>query len=198
MLEKYLPFLRPRENTEKTLSSGNYIPDDSLFFNPESLRTEAFTADGAVKFSSSTIVFFSAVLIGLLVGHMTMNFLLNGLLNEQKNLEFKINEYADVEEKALQITNKINYSKNTVGTRKPLTTKTSFIMSRLPKDLVLSTVEFKPETFEIVVKGSSPAQITGMFLRWLQDGGVSEVAIKEVVFSSAENIYMVRLGGVYR
>ncbi|EKD95156.1 MAG: hypothetical protein ACD_25C00050G0007, partial [uncultured bacterium] len=52
--------------------------------------------------------------------------------------------------------------------------------------------------FEIVVKGSSPAQITGMFLRWLQDGGVSEVAIKEAVFSSAENIYMVRLGGVYR
>src|SRR3990172_6736186 len=198
MLEKYLPFLKPRENEEKTLKGEIYTPDDTLFFNPESLRAEAFTAGSTVKISSSLIVFFSVALAGLLAAHMVVTFLLNSLLSEQKNLEFKINEYADVEEKALQITNKINYSKNTVGTRKPLTTKTSFIMSRLPKDLVLSTVEFKPETFEIVVKGSSPAQITGMFLRWLQDGGVSEVAIKEAVFSSSENIYMVRLGGVYR
>ena len=198
MLEKYQPFLRPRENEEKTLKGESYTPDDTLFFNPESLRAEAFTAGSTVKFSSAIIVFFSVVLVGLLAAHMAATFFLNSLLNEQKNLEFKINEYMGVEEKATQITDKINYSKNTIGARKPLTTRISFIMSRLPQGLALSKVDFSPEKFEIVVKGSSPAGITGMFLSWLKDGGVSEVAIKEAIFSSSENVYMVKLEGVYR
>ena len=71
-------------------------------------------------------------------------------------------------------------------------------MSRLSQDLSLSKVDFNPEKFEIVVKGSSPAGITGMFLSWLKDGGVSEVVIKEAVFSSSENVYAVKLEGVYR
>ncbi|KKS30543.1 MAG: hypothetical protein UU92_C0024G0007 [candidate division WWE3 bacterium GW2011_GWA1_42_12] len=198
MLEKYLPFLRPRENPKRTLNGAPYLPDDTLFFNTESLRSEAFTAAGTVKFSSSTIVFFSAVLIGLLTAHMVMNFLLNNLLNEQRNLEFKINEYAGVEDKALEIKGKLDYSKYTVGARKPLTTRISFVMSRIPQELSLTTVEFKPGAFDLVVKGSSPVPITGMFLRWLQDGGVSEVAIKEAIFSSVDNTYAVRLSGVYR
>jgi len=127
-----------------------------------------------------------------------MNFFLNGLLNEQKNLEFKLSEYSGVGEKALQISGKINYSKKTVDSRKPLTTRISFVMTRIPQELVLNTVDFTPQTFEIVVKGSSPAQITGMFLRWLRDGGVSEISIREALFSSSENVYLVRLGGIYR
>lgn len=198
MLEKYLPFLKPRENEEKTLKGEIYTPDDTLFFNPESLRAEAFTAGSTVKISSSLIVFFSVALAGLLAAHMVVTFLLNSLLSEQKNLEFKINEYAGVEEKARQIAGKINYSKNTIGARKPLTTRISFIMSRLSQDLSLSKVDFNPEKFEVVVKGSSPAGITGMFLSWLKDGGVSEVVIKEAVFSSSENVYAVKLEGVYR
>jgi len=87
-----------------------------------------------------------------------MNFFLNGLLNEQKNLEFKLSEYSGVGEKALQISGKINYSKKTVDSRKPLTTRISFVMTRIPQELVLNTVDFTPQTFEIVVKGSSPAQ----------------------------------------
>lgn len=199
MLEKYLPFLKPRENpTKRTLSGESYIPDDTLFFNPDSLRSEAYTASSTVKFSSSTIVFFSSLLIGLLIGHLVINFLLGSLLNEQKNLEYKISEHSGVEEKSAQIIHKINYIKRTVDARKPLTTRISFVMSRIPQGLVLRRVDFKPGTFELVVKGSSPVQITGMFLSWLKDGGVSEVAIRQAVFSSSDNSYEVKLGGVYR
>ncbi|OGC72688.1 hypothetical protein A2414_03200 [candidate division WWE3 bacterium RIFOXYC1_FULL_42_13] len=198
MLEKYLPFLKRPEKPGKNLKAEPQVSDDTLFFNPESLREEAFDAGINVKISSSIVIFLSLILIGLLVAHLVANFFLNGLLNEQKNLEFKINGYPGVEEKALQIADKINYSKKTVNARRPLTTRISFVMSRIPQGPALSTVAFNSRTFDIAVKGSSPAQVTGMFLSWLRDGEISEVTIKEAVFSSSENTYLVRLGGVYR
>lgn len=198
MLEKYLPFLRPREKQERNLDPLSPVSDESLFFDSSLLKENVTVAGVAIKFCSSLIIIFSLCLIVLLGVHSVANFLLRDLLNEQKNLEYKINGYSGTETGAAKIVEKINYYKMTVAERKPLTTRISFIMSRIPSTLQLKVVDFKQQNFEISVIGERPVFITEMFLSWLRDGGVSEVSIKDAVYNSSENNYMVRLGGVYR
>lgn len=199
MLEKFLPFLKHPENPEKkdNIGSGS-LTDETLFFNPSSLREEVASANFIVKFASGVVIFFSTLLILVLILHNAMNFMLNDLLNEQKNLEYKMSSYEGVENRAAELAKRIDYSKKAVGLRKPLTTRISFVMTRIPSSISLVTSTFTPDTFEVAIKGEAPIQITRMFLDWLEDGGVSEVAIKEAVYSSSENIYLVKLSGVYR
>ena len=197
MLEKFLPFLKRQENPEKKDNIGS-LTDDALFFNPSSLREEVASANFIVKFASGVVIFFSTLLILILILHNAMNFMLDDLLNEQKNLEYKMSSYGGVEKQAVELAKRIDYSKRAVGSRKPLTTRISFVMTRIPTDIFLVSSNFTPDTFEIAIKGQAPVQITGMFLDWLEDGGVSEVTIKEAVYSSSENIYLVKLSGVYR
>ncbi len=199
MLEKFLPFLKHPKNPEKKddIGSGS-LTDETLFFNPSSLREEVASANFVVKFASSVIIFFSALLILVLILHNAMNFMLKELVNEQRNLEYKMSSYAGVEEQAVELAKRIDYSKRTVGSRKPLTTRISFVMTRIPSSISLVLSNFTSDTFEVAVKGQAPVEITRMFLDWLEDGGVSEVSIKEAVYSSSENVYLVKLGGVYR
>ncbi|GIW69263.1 MAG: hypothetical protein KatS3mg101_0010 [Patescibacteria group bacterium] len=199
MLEKFLPFLKSLENPEKKDKfSSDIISDETLFFNPNSLREEVASANFVVNFASSVVIFFSVLLILILILHGTINFMLNSLLNEQRNLEYKMSSYEGVEEKAAKLVKRIDYSKRTVGSRKPLTTRISFVMTRIPSNISLITSDFTSDNFEVDVKGETPAHITRMLLDWLEDGGVSEVSIREAIYSSSENSYLVKLSGVYR
>lgn len=202
MLEKYLPFLKFQQSTKKLPSTELYpqesVQSNLLFYDPQKLKKDVNVADKVVGVASSLIIFFSAVLILMLIAHTTINFLLNDLVNEQKNIEYKINGLADVEKRAEAVVRRIDYYKMTVEERKSLTTKISFILSRVPSNLSIATVEFNKAGFDIVVKGEKPLYITQMFMSWLKDGGVKEVSLKDAVFSSSENIYMVRIGGTFR
>lgn len=202
MLEKYLPFLKFQQSTKKLPSTELYpqesVQNDLLFYDPQKLKKDVNVADKIVEVASSLTIFFSVVLILVLIAHSAINFLLNDLLNEQKNLEYKINGLADIEKRAEAVVRRIDYYKMTIEDRKSLTTKISFILARVPSDLSVVAADFNRTGFEVVVKGEKPLYITQMFMSWLKDGGVKEVSLKDAVFSSSENIYMVRIGGTFR
>ncbi len=198
MLEKFLPSLKPREKQRKTLDGQPYIPDNNLFYNPDSLREEATTAGIVIKVSTGIITFFSSILIVLLVVHTSMNFLLSEALNEQKNILSKMKLYEGIEDAGKKAEAKITYAKKAVAVRKPLTARISFVLSRIPENINLKSFKISSDKFSIVIESSRTPQVTSMIMSWLRDGGISEVSIKEAYYSSSKEIYTVGLEGSYR
>ncbi len=196
-----VPVSSPVDNFLSSFKRGlgfDVSQTETNYLESDSLREQLTTAAKTIRVGSALIIFVSILMVLLVVANLIFNSLLNQAKNEQVNLVSKLTDAAQAEKQVLDISKRIDYYKQALDSRKPLTAKVSFVLSRINPVVDLLDAEFSSNEFTVTLKSNTGKDITDTFMLWLKDGSVTQVSIKSASLDPSTKKYTVILGGSYR
>jgi hypothetical protein len=194
MLGKLLPFLKRVQNPkqEVSLPSSQYelVPDNLVV--PEEVSPKELS--GYFQFS----VFIITVFIALSVTNTVLGTFLSAQKNEQDKLISGLDRLSTTEKNLTNLSRKISFYKNSLGSRKLLSEKAGFVLDNLSPGLVLNSATLSSKKFSVSLTGKNIYAFTQLIMYYLQDKNISEISINSANFNPSVQEFTVELSGVFK
>lgn len=143
------------------------------------------------------------VLMSIIFGvTLILNYGATSIVEFQKNLQkqflLEIDEYYGVEEKAKLISAKTLAYKRFSNERKPILSKSKFVLDNVGSKISLKNVDIRDFGFTINFTGEKPTDFTELILRYLDEDMLSQIVISSASYRKSENTYSVILEGTFK